>query len=334
MTPPEIYDTLSTSIVQVVSFGVDPHRVAARVRAGTGSGVVLGELYVITNYHVVHGSEMILVNYGSGVLSAEVFAMDPALDVAILELEDFMPYEYEFDLASYPDLKVGQMVHAIAFPLGLRQSMSSGIISALDIKIPLNTISWTTQYIQTDAAISPGSSGGGLFDSCGRLVGLITLRSNHPQAENIGYALPVNTVKDLVVELMDSGKVTRAWHGLYGQMMSPLLARMMPRTPPPPETGFLVETVEPGSAADVAGLRGGYFPVLWGNAEMVLGGDIILEVDGEAVTSLDLALDIVRSLEVGDSVSVTYWRDGEIHETVATLPERPAHPADLWPGPR
>lgn len=325
----EIYAALAPRVVQVVSIGIDPFRVAGRVLPGSGSGILLSTTTVLTNYHVVHGGRLVGVMTDDWARDATLIGGDPALDVALLELAEPVPTGAALRFAPFDGLAVGQTAHVIGYPLGIGRTMSSGIVSGLDRLIPLNTISWTTRYIQTDAAISAGNSGGALVDACGRLVGLVTLRRFDPGAENMGYALPFDTVMPLVEEILETGHVARPWHGLYGQMVTPLIGELIGGFFGP-QAGFLVETVEPGSAADRAGIRGGVFPILWGQSQIILGGDVILAVEGKPLETLSYALRAVESLEIGQTVGLVIWRDGEILELSAEIVERPAQESDLW----
>jgi putative serine protease PepD len=209
--------------------------------------------------------------------------------------------------------------------------MSTGIVSGVGREIPLNTSSWLSPFIQIDAPVSSGNSGGPLVDDCGNLIGLVTLRSPNPQAENIGFAIPVATLRRELPELIQTGKVARPWHGLYGQMVTPVILHLLgaPPTAASFTRGFLVETVEPGSAADKAGIRGGTFPVLWGMEEMILGGDIIIQVNGKKIQSLQDARVEVRELVIGQTVRVSLLRDGEVIEVSAVIEERPILERDL-----
>jgi len=330
-TSAEIYREVATAVVQVVSFGIDPFKVANRIEAKTGSGVYLGEDLVATNFHVVLDATAIAVGTGELLIEAEIVGRDPVLDIAVIRAAGLSTRAEPIKLAPSDGLTVGQPAHVIGFPLGIGKSMSTGIISGLERKLPLNTSSWLSPFIQTDAAVSAGNSGGALIDDCGRMIGLVTLRSPSPEAENIGYAIPVETLRGELPELIETGKVARPWHGLYGQMVTPVILSLLGA---PPEIaifthGFLVETVEPGSAADKAGIQGGTLPVLWGMQEMILGGDIILQVNGHPILSLEDARNAVRSLEIGQTVSVKLLRNGTMMDLSALIEERPTLERDM-----
>lgn len=330
-TPAEIFSEAAPAVVQVLSFSINPFQVVNRVQARLGSGVFLGEDLVATNFHVVFDSTSLAVTAGETVVEAEIIGRDPVLDIAVLRAPGLSGRATPIKLAPSDGLTVGQPAHVIGFPLGIGKSLSTGIVSGTGRKLPLNTSSWLSPFIQTDAAVSSGNSGGALLDDCGRMIGIVTLRSPNPEAENIGYAIPVGTLRAELPELIATGKVARPWHGLYGQMVTPVILQLLGAPPMVAlfTHGFLVETVEPGSAADKAGIRGGTLPVLWGMQEMILGGDIILQVNGHPIDSLEDARNAVLALEIGQTVTVTLLREGSIIEVSALIEERPILARDI-----
>jgi S1-C subfamily serine protease len=179
-----------------------------------------------------------------------------------------------------------------------------------------------TPFIQTDAAISPGNSGGPLVNRCSEIIGVNTLRSEAGQ--NINFATPIDLVRELVPQMIEKGRVIRPWHGINGQMTPRELALILGLAP-----GFLVETIEPGSPAEKINLRGGTFRIVIGLQEYLLGGDVITKVNGERLTDMETVARIARSLRVGDNVKLEYWRSGELHTAEVVLPERPVLPGDL-----
>ncbi len=331
-TPVEVYRQVEPGVVQVFSFGIDPFAVIGRVAAGTGSGVYLGDDLVATNFHVVLDASAIAVATENNIYEAEVVGRDPILDIAVLRAPGLSAEKIKpIALAPSNELAIGQPTHVIGYPLGIGKSISTGIVSGVGRLLPLNTSSWLSPFIQTDAPVSGGNSGGALVDDCGHLIGLVTLRSQTPEAENIGFAIPVGTLRRELPELIKTGKVARPWHGLYGQMVNPIILQLLGAPPMAAmfTRGFLVETVEPGSAAAKAGIRGGSLPVLWGLQEMILGGDIIIAVNGRQILSLTDAQDVVRELKIGETVKVTLLRDGEPMEVSAVIEERPFLERDL-----
>jgi S1-C subfamily serine protease len=188
----------------------------------------------------------------------------------------------------------------------------------------VHALSWLTPLIQTDAAINPGNSGGPLVNRCGEVVGINTLGT--PSAENIGFAIPIAAAKRALPDLATHGRVVRAWHGINGRFVNPLVA-ILARIPPTP--GMLIETIEPGSPAEKVGLRGGVFAIGMNGDDMLLGGDVITTVNGVRLSDLETAMHIVGSLKVGEPVVVDYYREGKTHSIRAILPERPILPGDV-----
>lgn len=326
LRPDDIYEKLSPAVVQVHSLAINPFLVAERVAPRTGTGFLIEDGFILTNYHVVaDANEVVVVMEGDTVLETVVVGIDPALDVALLQTFVAPLLTDAVDFAAPDDLRIGQPAYAIGYPLGIGKSISSGIVSGISRVIPRTTSSWLSPFIQTDAAISPGNSGGPLVDDCGRVIGLITSAILEFGAENIGFAIPVEVLAPVVEALRTDGYVSRPWHGLFGQMTSPPILQLLgyPTEAWPDATGFLIETVEPGSAGDVAGLRGGSLPIMWGMAQILVGGDIITHVNGTRITDLDTALNVVQSIAVGARIELTYLRDGETRTTAVVVGERP-----------
>lgn len=331
-TARDIYSAAGRSVVEIYTRSVNPLLVQGRVQAGSGTGFLIEGDYVVTNYHVVVGASRIVMFLGDNAERAEVVGIDPASDIAVLKPEygslfDGVP-RLSFETAP-PEM--GAPVWAIGFPLGLGETISQGIVSGLNRVDTRHTVDWETPDIQIDASISPGNSGGPVLDDCGKVVGMSTKAINPQYGENLAFAIPAQAMAPIVAEIIRQGHVSRPWHGLYGKMLSePIMSLLgIPYEQWGMVYGFLVETVEPGSAADRAGLRGGDFPVKLGGTEFLLGGDIITEVNGVRIESLDTALEVVRDLKIGDRVTLTYMRDGQAHSASVTLEERPLLPEEL-----
>jgi serine protease Do len=329
-TPVEIYREVAPSIVQVFSIGIDPFKVVDRIRAGSGSGVYLGDDLIATNFHVIVDANTVGIKAGDSIFEAEIVGIDPVFDIAILRASGLSQKIKPIALAPSDEVVIGQAAHVIGFPLGIGKSIGTGIVSGVGRELPLNPSSWLSPYIQTDAPVSGGNSGGALVNDCGYLIGVVALRGRSPEAENIGFAIPAETLRDVLPELIKTGKVARPWHGLYGRMVDPVILRLLGAPPTAMSThGFLVETVEPGSAAAKAGIRGGSLPVKWGLQEMILGGDIIVQVNDREITSLEDARLVVRELKIGETVKMKLLRDGKTVEVSALVKERPILERDL-----
>lgn len=325
MSTEEIFDMVSDSVVQINSVSINPFLVANRIEPRSGTGFVIEGGYILTNYHVIADSDVVFILKDDLAFEAVVTGIDPALDVALVKRIDELPIGAAVDFAEPGQLRIGQSAYALGYPLGIGKSISAGIVSGTSRVLPRTTSSWLSPLIQTDAAISPGNSGGPLVDECGRVIGLITSAIFDFGAENIGFAIPVEVLEPTIAALKKDGYVSRAWHGIYGQMATPPILSILgyPEESWEEATGFLVETVEPGSAGDVGGLRGGTLPIMWGMSEILLGGDIITSVNGERVRDMETAIRIVQSIAIGDRVELEFLRDEEPFSISIVVGERP-----------
>jgi len=271
---------------------------------GVGSGVVIDEKgYILTNNHVIDDAERLKVTLTDGrVLRGKVVGSDEATDLAVIKVEAEQPLPAA-ELGNSDDLKVGQVVLAIGNPFGLTggPAVTAGIVSSLNRSIQAR--SGVLELIQTDAAINPGNSGGPLVNTKGQVVAINT--ANMPYAQGIGFAVPVNTAKSILKELIEKGKVTRPWIGVASMKVTPQLARYYGL---PTIEGALVAKVEPYSPADDAGLR---------------KGDIIEGVDGDRVEDPSQIATHVRKKQVDDSLVLTVNRYGRQLEVPVKVDERP-----------
>ena len=326
-TAVQLYRDVSPSVVSISGMAINPFDPRERIRWAVGSGIIVdSEGLILTNAHLVLDLDEVYVTLeGNRVAPAEVAGVDSILDLAVLRVRDgALANLPAAKLGDSDGLQVGEEVFAIGNPMGLEKTLSRGIISGLDRTLPVRPMSWLVPYIQTDAALSTGSSGGPLVNRCGEVIAING--SVLGDAENIGFALPINVAKGVIPELVEHGRVIRPWHGIDGRMLDFTLIMLLnfPMAP-----GFLIETIEPGSAADKAGLVAGSLPLQIGQQEFLLGGDVITRINGEALISLDVLMRIAGSLEVGDSVEVEYFREGKLATMQITLPERPAQPDDI-----
>ncbi len=320
----EVFREVSSSVVRITSVSIDPYSQLERVSVGVGAGVVIdGEGHIVTNAHCVYETNELFVSVDDNeMLTAEVVGTDPITDIAIVKVNQAGVSLKEAKLGHSANLAIGESVVAIGYPLGIGKTATRGIVSAIERVVPLSTFSWMAPFIQTDAAINPGNSGGPLVDSCGEVVGINALYAEDVQ--NINFAIPIDLVRELVPELLKKGRVVRAWHGINGRIVPMQLVYTLGLVP-----GFLVETVEPGSPAEKIELQGGTLPIKIGMEEYLLGGDIITKVNGEEIRDIETVARIARSLEVGDTVHLEYWREGKTLTVEVVLPERPTLPGDV-----
>jgi S1-C subfamily serine protease len=216
-------------------------------------------------------------------------------------------------------LKVGQQAIAIGNPFGLDWTLTVGVISSLGRPLRVSEERVIYDVIQTDAAINPGNSGGPLLSSRGRVIGVNTaLRQG---AENIGFAIPLATVKRVVPELIENGRYRHPWLGVSGYSLFPELSR---RLDLPVERGLLIARITPNSPAAEAGLRGATGQVELGNARIFVGGDIIVEIDDVAIDSSETLREFLETkTRFGQEVEVTFYRGNEKMQTNVVLGERP-----------
>ena len=206
--------------------------------------------------------------------------------------------------------------------------MTRGIVSAINRILPETPFSLLEPLIQTDTPINPGNSGGPLLNRCGDVIGITT--AIMPEAQNIGFVIPINLAKAVLASLVSQGRVIRPWTGFHGQLVGGSLRDILRI---PLVDGLLVEAVEPGSPAERVGLRGGELELVIGGRSLLVGGDIITTVNGTPLNSPDSFVTIMRALKVGATISLTVFRDGEYHTVEYSLPERPLLPGDV-PGQR
>ncbi|HEV2214464.1 MAG TPA: trypsin-like peptidase domain-containing protein, partial [Terracidiphilus sp.] len=247
------------------------------------------------------GIEVMLSNKRS--YSARVVGTDPLHDLALLQIDapDLQPVT----LGDSSNLQVGQEVYAIGNPFGLSGTMTRGIISSIR-SIRNADDAPIEDAIQTDAAINPGNSGGPLLNSHGDVIGINSMiLSNSDQNAGIGFAIPINTAKAVLGDLTRYGKVQRPSLGIESLGIGPDLAQQMGLAA---NYGVLIQRVVPGGAADRAGLRGGNEPALLGNTQIMLGGDLIVAIDGQQVADPQDISAIMDKHRAGDTVTVTFYR--------------------------
>ena len=324
---PELYETVSQAVVSVSAMSIDPRDPVNRLSRRGGSGVIVDPSgLLVTNSHVVFGASALTVTLDDGsVLPARIVGIDPVIDIALLRVlrSDAAPLPAA-RLEGTEVLRVGDEVFAIGNPFGLEQTLTRGVVSAVNRVLPGASWSMREPMIQTDAAINHGNSGGPLVDRCGHVVGINTAML--PDAQGIGFAIPAGIVKAMLPELLEKGRVIRPWLGVQGQLV-PGVVRDLLRVPP--ADGLLVEVVEPDSPAARAGIRGGDLDVTVGGTPILLGGDFVIELNGTSMGNPEALLRAIGALKVGETATMTIQRGAE--RLVVPLPvvERPILPGDV-----
>jgi S1-C subfamily serine protease len=272
---------------------------------GQGSGFVIDkDGHILTNYHVVADARQVEVTlHNHKRYKATVIGTDPAHDLAVIQIK--APELVPAVLGDSRSLQVGQKVYAIGNPFGLAGTMTRGIVSSIR---PVREPNGATidEAIQTDAAINPGNSGGPLMNWHGEVIGINTMiLSNSGQNAGIGFAIPINTAKAVLNDLVTLGRVRRPALGVRTIPIGPELAQEMSL---PTDYGLLIIQVTPGGSAEQAGLRGGTERAYLGNTPIMLGGDLIVAIDGEKIQDQQDLAQTMNNHRAGDTVKVTIYR--------------------------
>jgi S1-C subfamily serine protease len=282
-----------------------------------GSGFVIDKAgHIITNEHVVAGASDVRVSFSDNEsMRARIVGVDPATDVAVLRVRAPSRALDPLALGNSDGVQVGDEVIAIGNPLGYDRSVTSGIVSAVgrSIQAP-NQVSTIGHAIQTDAALNHGNSGGPLLNASGQVVGVNAQIAPSASGANIGigFAIPINTVRQVAAELIRNGKVEHSFLGIEVKAIDPTVASIFHL---PVRHGLMLARVLPASGAKAAGLRGGTSPVTVNGETWRAGGDIVVSADGQAVDSVDRLRDIIGEKKPGDSVKLGIYR-GTKHLTV------------------
>jgi S1-C subfamily serine protease len=294
----------------------------------TGSGIVVDDKgHVLTNNHVIEGADKIEVKLGESdhEYTAEVVGTDPGSDLALLKVEAPSKELDPLTLGDSSKMEVGDPVVAIGNPFGLDRTVTAGIVSALQRQIQAPNGFSIDNVIQTDAAINPGNSGGPLINSAGEVIGINsqieTGGSGSDGNVGIGFAIPIDTAKEVIHELETKGSVEHAYLGISAGTINPQLAKAINL---PVTEGVLIASVEKGGPSDKAGLEGGSTQATIDGAEVTLGGDIIVEADGKKITDMEQIMELVNEKKPGDEVTLKYLRDGKEKTATVTLGKRPA----------
>lgn len=322
-----VYESVAPSVVSITTrvlrrdffFNVVPEE-------GAGSGFVLDqEGHILTNYHVIEGAEAIEVTFGDQVTAAAtIVGVDPRNDVAVLKVTLAPDLLQPVVLGSSADLRVGQWAIAIGNPFGqFGRTLTTGVISALGRTIEGPDNRTITGIIQTDAAINKGNSGGPLLDSSGRVIGITSaIFSPTGTSAGVGFAVPVDTLKRILPDLLTLGRYRHPWLGIrYAYNVTPGLAEVLKL---PAQDGLLLVQMYNGAPLEKAGIRGAQRQDIIGNERVYTGGDLLTAIDGQPVSSIaELETLLENRYRVGDVVMVSVIRDGRTLEVPVELAEEP-----------
>jgi len=309
---PSVVNITSTAVSMDFFWGPIPQE-------GQGSGFIIDkEGHILTNYHVIEGARQVKVTlHNKKTYPAEIIGRDRSHDLAVIQIK--APAVSPATLGDSKNLVVGQKVFAIGNPFGLSGTMTRGIISSLrPIRNPEGA--YIDEAIQTDAAINPGNSGGPLLNSRGEVIGINSMiaTGGSNQSAGIGFAIPINTAKAVISDLVTYGRVRRPSLGIRPLAVGPELAQEMGL---PADSGVLIMQIQPGGSADRAGLRGGNQRAYIGNIPIMVGGDLIVAIDGESMGDQQDLANVMDKHRAGDTVTVTVFRGKKKMDVKVVLQE-------------
>jgi len=323
----EIYERAAPGVVQITT--MSGSGVSLPAGRALGSGFVVDKAgHIVTNYHVIEGgSSEIRVSFSNrDTVEAELVGSDPSTDLAVLRVDTSASALTPLSLGNSDAVEVGDPVVAIGNPFGLDRTATAGIVSALQRLITAPNQFTIDHVIQTDAPINHGNSGGPLLDDQGQVIGVNTqIETGGASTGNvgIGFAVPSNTVKDVVAQILRKGHADHAYLGISGQALTNDVAETYNL---PTRQGVLVATVTSRSGADDAGLRAGKTEVVVAGETFVLGGDIIVAIDGTSITSVEDLRDAIAAHEPGQKVRLTVYRGAKKKSVRVTLGRQPSSP--------
>jgi putative serine protease PepD len=319
-----VYERAADGVVNITSTAVQmDFFFNAFPTQGSGSGAILdAKGNILTNHHVVANAQKLEVALADGSRwPAKLIGSDPDNDLAVIKIEAPREKLKVIPMGDSKNLRIGQKVLAIGNPFGFERTLTTGVISSLGRTIRSEVGTLIEDVIQTDAAINPGNSGGPLLNSEGEIIGINSAIIS-PSGGNvgIGFAIPVNTAKRLIPELISKGYVTYPWIGATIQTLIPEVAKYLKLTI---ERGALIAEVVKGGPADKAGLKGGSQRVQVGNMIVLVGGDIVVKADDLEIKTNEELIRYVREKKIGNSVTFKVYRKDKFENVKVTLGERP-----------
>jgi len=329
---PGVVQVTSTQVVQAPAdpFFGNPFGPQTERQQALGSGFVIDKAgHIVTNYHVVEGARKVEVSFSNNEsVKARIVGTDPSSDLAVLQVKVNSRALTPLSLGDSDAVRVGDSVVAIGNPFGLDRTVTAGIVSALQRQITSPNEYAIDHVIQTDAPINHGNSGGPLLNAEGQVVGvnsqIETGGSGSGGNVGIGFAIPSNTVKTVVAQLVKNGKVQHAFLGIEAVAITPDLARVFRL---PVKAGLLVEGVKQGSGAAKAGLKAGTTRVVLAGESYLLGGDVIVKADDVHVASLARLRDVIAAKKPGDSIKLELYRGNSTRTVEVKLGRQPPSPS-------
>ena len=297
----------------------------AQTQRALGSGFVIDKAgHIVTNFHVVRGANTIQVSFSNNErFKAKLVGSDPSTDIAVLKVNVSARALKALPLGNSDVVRVGDQVIAIGNPFGLDRSVTAGIVSAVQRRIEAPNRLSISHVIQTDAALNHGNSGGPLLNAQGQVIGVNAQIETGGAGQGnvgIGFAIPINTVKDVAAQLIKRGAVEHAFFGIEGKTLTPSIARLFHL---PVASGVLVATVRKGSGAAAADLQPATNEVTVEGESWPAGGDVIVKVDAEPVPTVERLIDVIASQEPGDNIQVEVVRDGSHMTLTVKLGRQP-----------
>lgn len=317
----ELYEKASPAVVYITSYKTEYvsyfFDVYPQTSEGQGSGVIIDAKngYIVTNYHVVGKADRLTVtlNQEEADWEATIVGVDPENDLAVIKIKEPPATLTAIKMGESENLRIGQAVYAIGNPFGFDHTLTSGIISALNRNIKSSNGVLMEGTIQTDASINPGNSGGPLLDSSGTLIGINTMIvSPSSGSVGIGFAIPVDKVKEVVPQLIEFGYVKRGW---IDATFLPVNRRLSRALDLGTDSGLMVMQVAQNGEAYKAGLRGGNQKAMYANRIVMIGGEVIVAVNDVKITDYNSLVNVLKNSKVGEVVKLTYVYKRRTYET-------------------
>jgi S1-C subfamily serine protease len=334
LTAEQVYKRDAPGVVQITATSNAPAQadplnilpIAPQSQQSLGSGFLIDKVgHIVTNYHVISGAQRIQVSFsGQDEMNATVVGKDPTTDTAVLKIDAHARALTPLELGNSDAVIVGDPVYAIGNPFGFTRTLTTGVVSAVQRQIEAPNTLTIDHAIQTDAAINHGNSGGPLIDAAGRVIGVTSQISTGTTGQQgnlgIGFAIPINTVRNVAAQIISTGKAEHAFLGVGTDEITPQLARLFKL---PVQHGLLVRDVDAGSGADKAGIVPGKTAVVVQGESYQIGGDIIIGVDHKSLSDFVQLRDAIAQHKPGDKIELEVYRHGSKKSVTVTLGNRP-----------